>query len=101
MPELYLEIRTFILCTIMKTVPQTLQTKTQRARKDSLPKVMTPCALTLVGREFVLNWDKGSEAGSSSWGSVNNEGHVSCLSKPDFLETDSIICHHSFVISHS
>lgn len=32
---------------------------------------MTPCALTLVGRELVLNWDRGRDAGSSSWCSVN------------------------------
>ena len=40
---------------------------------DCLPKVMTPCALTLVDREFVLNWDSGSEAGSSSWFSVSDQ----------------------------
>lgn len=39
--------------------------------KDTLPKVMTPWALTLVGREFALNWDRGCEAGSSIWQSVN------------------------------
>lgn len=38
-----------------------------------LPKVMTPCALTVVGREFVLNWDRGRDAGSSPWRSVNTQ----------------------------
>lgn len=36
------------------------------------PKVMTPWALTLVGSQFALNWERGSEAGSSVWHSVKD-----------------------------
>lgn len=43
-----------------------------RGGRPGLPNVMTPCARILVGREFVLNWDRGSEAGSSSWHPVRN-----------------------------
>lgn len=42
--------------------------------RRSLPKVMTPWALTLVGRGFALYWDRGWDRGgdalSSSWYSV-------------------------------
>ena len=50
-----------------------LKDKQKQRAKDSLPKVMTAWALTLEGREFALNWDRGSEAGSSSGHSVNNQ----------------------------
>lgn len=52
---------------------------------------MTPCALTLVGREFDLNWEKGRDAGSSFWCSVNTQHEeLSIISLFDYRRCNPI-----------